>query len=216
MSAKNKKLKREPGKHRGMAYEFGIYYVISSVKLLIGSIIVAVLFCMMKVPAVFPILSILAVILPIISAIRYVKDMPRNFRKYCAENNIDYAEIEQEWEKSVVYRSQGSVIAMGDKHLILNTGAYKWENILWIYDTVIYVENFKRAKIPTDHLRVCLDNGNTIDVTFSLMDAIVFINDVKKEHPEIVVGYDAKLNVMYHNYIEEFKSRAHSLQDRDY
>lgn len=210
----NVKSKKEPQKHKSMDYEFVIYYVTSAVKLLIGSIIVAVFLCIMKAPVVFPVLSIFAVTLPIIAAIKYVKNALQNFRKYCAENNIDYAEIEQEWEKSIAYCSQGSVVAMGDKHLILHTGAYKWKNILWIYDTVINVENFRGGKMPTEHLRVCLDNGSTIDIVFPLMDAIVFMNDVKKAHPEIVVGYDPKLNVMYHNHIEKFKSCAHSLQDR--
>ena len=212
MSTNIKKLKREPEKHGGMAYEIGRQPIIAALKLLIVSIIAAVFLFIADVPIIFPILSILAVALPIIDAINYVKNTLNNFEKYCAENNIEYAAIEQEWEKAVVYRSQGSVVAISDKHLIMHTGAYKWENVLWIYNTVICIKVFKNRLEPTDHIRVCLDDGNHTEIIFSSMDAAVFMDDVKKEHPEIVVGYDSKLDDMYHNHIDEFKHYAHLIQ----
>lgn len=216
MSINIKNIKRESGKHGNIAYEISRQPIKSALKLLIGSIIVAVLLFIADTPIVFPILSILAVALPIIDVINYLKNASKNFKKYCAENNIEHTTIEQEWKKAVVYRSQGNVIAIGDKHLIMHTGAYKWENVLWIYNTVICIKVFKNRMEPTDHIRVCLDDGNHTEIIFSSMDAAVFMDDVKKEHPEIVVGYDSKLDDMYHNHIDEFKHYAHLIQAETY
>lgn len=195
MSANMKRLKREPGKHGDIAHEFGRHAakgrVVSLFWGVVLGIVLPIVFPIMRSPNLFTIIGIIMIITAIAEMIvSKKKDAALNLKNYCAEKSIDYTEIEQEWEKAVVYRSGGNVIALGEKHLIMCLGAYKWENVRQIYGSEMLAKNIRGTTMLTDCLRICLDDGNHIDCTFSKKDAVVFLNDIKQKHPNVVAGHE--------------------------
>lgn len=133
----------------------------------------------------------------------------KKLKNYCRQNNIDFADVEKDWENRRIYGP--ALCAVGDRYFICIDGIIPIEKICWIFFSDYNLHN-EGKNVKKDFIAVCTADGAVAEYIFTPDYAAAFLSDMHEKHPEIILGYSFELEKLFANERNEFRTKAVSIR----
>ncbi|MGN0665868.1 MAG: DUF6709 family protein [Huintestinicola sp.] len=155
-------------------------------------------------------ISIIGAVVTIALALKYFAGTNYNkLKTTCQSASISFDEVERDMEGSLNYC--GSTCIVGNKYLIIGENIHSFEKICWMYYYSRFVTN-NGAKVKRRSIMIYLDDGSEFECCMNENKAVVFLNEIERKHPEVILGYSSDLEKLFSSDINQFRSNAASMR----
>ena len=127
-----------------------------------------------------------------------------SLKKYCLSVGIDINDVNMDFKNTLIHSP--SLCAVGNKYFICSNKVIPFEKICWIF------YSHQDTDQKNGCMTICMTDGNIVEYVMTKEHAVVFLNEVDRKHPDVILGYSLELEKLFASDINEFKTKADSMK----
>ncbi|MGN1089252.1 MAG: DUF6709 family protein, partial [Huintestinicola sp.] len=203
----NSKIREKSLKYR-VDTVFAFYWLLSAA----GFLILAILISMIPIGSLrMPfMLSIAGMFFSVITAVRHFSGINYNkLKNMCRSAALNFDEVERDCEAALNF--SGTPCIIGNRYIIISEKIISFEKVCWVFYGFKTVNN-NGATVKRGSITVCFDDGTVSECIMKENKAAVFLNEVHRKHPEVILGFSFELEKLFRTNISEFRNLSVSMR----
>ena len=209
---KVKEMENSKAREKSLKYKvdtvFAFYWLLGASGFLIFAILISLIpIGNLRMPFM---LSIAGMVFSVITAVKHFSGVNYNkLKNMCRSAALNFDEVERDCEGALNF--SGSPCIIGNRYIIISEKIISFEKVCWVFYGFKTVNN-NGATAKRGSITVCFDDGTVSECIMKENKAAVFLNEVHRKHPEVILGFSFDLEKLFRTNINEFRDTAASIR----